>query len=331
MQVETGERNGRRCEIGPRTGPSAPDETIAVRRDGVVVGRCSCWWRHTPRHAGARTGFIGHYTANDAVAGTKLLSDACDILARAGCEIAIGPIDGSTWHSYRFIVDRGAEPTFFLEPDSPAEWPGHWTALGFSPLATYTSALTERLDLEPVAIPRAMRRLAAAGISIRSLDVSRIDDELRRLFALSEKSFRRNFLYSPIGVDEFHQQYAALMPAVRPELVLLAERADSLVGFVLAVPDVLQCRRTGSTDTVVVKTIAVHPNVAGAGLAGALVARVHRRAYELGYSRAIHALMHDSNASRRISDRFARPFRRYALFAKALEPAALHRDRGGTV
>ena len=248
MQVETGQRNGRRREIGLRTGPSAPDETIAVRRDGVVVGRCSCWWRQTPRHAGARTGFIGHYAANDAVAGAELLSDACDILARAGCELAIGPIDGSTWHRYRFIVDRGAEPACFLEPDSPAEWPAHWTALGFSPLATYTSALTERLDLEPVVIPRARRRLAAAGISIRPLDVSRIDDELRRLFALSEKSFRRNFLYSPIAVEEFHRQYAALIPVVRPELVLLAERADNLVGFVLAVPDVLESRRTGSTE-----------------------------------------------------------------------------------
>jgi hypothetical protein len=53
-------------------------------------------------------------------------------------------------------------------------------------------------------------------------------------------------------------------------------------------------------------------------LGGVLVAQVHRRAHEGGYRRVIHALMHDDNRSRRLSDRFARPIRRYALFAKKL-------------
>ena len=61
------------------------------------------------------------------------------------------------------------------------------------------------------------------------------------------------------------------------------------------------------------------------------IARLLLTSFISSMRRAIHALMHDGNASRRISDRFARPFRRYALFAKALEPAALDSDRGGTV
>jgi len=28
-------------------------------------------------------------------------------------------MDGSTWHRYRLPTERGAEPTFFLEPDNP--------------------------------------------------------------------------------------------------------------------------------------------------------------------------------------------------------------------
>jgi hypothetical protein len=53
-------------------------------------------------------------------------------------------------------------------------------------------------------------------------------------------------------------------------------------------------------------------------LGGLLVALVQREASRLGFRRAIHALMHDTNASRRISDRSARTFRRYALLSKAL-------------
>ena len=44
-----------------------------------------------------------------------------------------------------------------------------------------------------------------------------------------------------------------------------------------------------------------------------------RAAHQLGYTRAIHALMHEQNASRNLSRRFAQPMRRYALFGKALE------------
>jgi hypothetical protein len=43
-----------------------------------------------------------------------------------------------------------------------------------------------------------------------------------------------------------------------------------------------------------------------------------RTARELGYLRAIHALMHEQNASRNLSRHYAHPMRRYALFGKAL-------------
>jgi GNAT superfamily N-acetyltransferase len=296
----------------------AADEAVAVRRDGSMAGQCSCWWHGTPEYDGLKTGVIGQYSAADAAAGAAVLSKACDVLARAGCAIAIGPMDGSTWQRYRFIVDRGAEPPFFLEPDTPDDGPVQWMWSGFQPIASYSSAMTDRLDVEPPAVPRAVRRLAAAGISIRPFDASRAECELRTLFDLASVSFRRNFLYTPIAYDQFQPQYAGLLPLLSPELVLMAERDGAVLGFVLAVPDMLQAGRSSAIDTVVIKTLAVHPSVEGTGIGGVLVAMVHRHARALGFRRAIHALMHDVNTSRGLSGRFARPFRRYALFAKRL-------------
>jgi GNAT superfamily N-acetyltransferase len=102
-------------------------------------------------------------------------------------------------------------------------------------------------------------------------------------------------------------------------LILMAERESELVGFMFAVPDVLQARRGQAADTVILKTIAVHPDAAGIGLGGALIDLVQRSARQLGFRRAIHALMHEQNVSRRISNRYARTFRRYALFARQLQ------------
>ena len=153
----------------------APDVSLLAVTDGSLRARCSCWWRATPDNVG----FIGHYAAADREAGATILTNACDVLARAGCASAFGPVDGNTWRRYRFIVERGTAPTFFLEPDNPDEWPHHWSSAGFSPATTYTSALNDDLSVEDPRTPAALARLTALGISIRAFDVARADAELR--------------------------------------------------------------------------------------------------------------------------------------------------------
>jgi GNAT superfamily N-acetyltransferase len=296
----------------------APDCSLLLIDRRSLVARCGCWWRETPHHDGRRLGVIGHYAAADAGASDALLSQACELLASSGAATAVGPMDGNTWRRYRLVVDRGAEPAFFLEPDHPDEWPGHWTRAGFTPLSTYTSALNGDLQFEDPRTAATLDRLREEGISIRTLDPAHAASDLQHVYRLSLVAFRRNFLYTPIAEDEFMAQYQAVLPYVRPELVLLAHREAALVGFMFAVPDVYQARRAGTVDTIILKTIAVDPDVAGMGIGGALMDLVQRRARSLGFRRAIHALIHEANVSRRISDRSARTIRRYALFSKAL-------------
>jgi GNAT superfamily N-acetyltransferase len=312
------------CDRGIPLVPAAerrmhqPDRTLMLVERGSLVARCSCWWSTTPSVQGGRTGVVGHYASADEDAGEALLSAACALLASIGAVTAIGPMDGTTWRRYRFIVDRGVEPAFFLEPDHPDAWPDQWRRAGFEPLSSYTSAVNDTLAFDDPRTPAALERLRAEGITIRQLDAAHAESELKRIFALSMTAFARNFLYTPIGEAEFLAQYQAILPYVRADLVLLAEKGDTLVGFMFALPDLLQARRGVPMDTVVLKTVAVDPALAGMGLGGALMDLVQRRARELGFRRAIHALIHESNASRLISGRSARTFRRYALFSKTL-------------
>ena len=60
------------------------------------------------------------------------------------------------------------------------------------------------------------------------------------------------------------------------------------------------------------------PSVRGLGLGGALLDLAQREAHALGFTRAIHALFHEANVSGRISSRYARPIRQYALFHRSL-------------
>ena len=219
---------------------------------------------------------------------------------------------------YRLVTDSGTTPPFFLEPTNPPAWPDYFTRAGFGVLATYSSAIARNLTETDPRLPQTESRVAAEGVVIRSLRIVEADAELRRIFALSLDSFSRNFLYTPIAEGEFIEQNRRILPFVVPELVLLAERGGTLVGFLFAVPDVLQT----PPEAVVIKTVAVSPELGGIGLGGLLVATAHQRALRLGFERVIHALMHDQNVSRSISQRYAETMRRYAVFARPIGEAA---------
>lgn len=293
---------------------------VLVKENGDLLARCSLWWKNAPPYPDNKLGLIGHYAAFDGDSGRALLRHACEQLVSNGCTMAVGPMDGSTWRHYRFITERGTEPPFFLEVDHPDDWPRHFISEGFTALANYTSALNSDLTRVDSRIPAIEARIAGMGIAIRQARPEKMDDELRRTYELSLKSFRDNFLYTPLVESEFLAQYRKVLPNVRPELVLLAERRDELVGFVFALPDLLQLKRGGPVDRFVMKTLAVVPECGSLGLGTLLMARSHEIARDLGYKACVHAFMHESNRSQTMSNRTAKIIRRYTLFSKPLAP-----------
>lgn len=290
-----------------------------VLENGKILARCSLWWTNVPAFSrpNQRLGLIGHYAAQEAEAGRTLLDHACAQLQAQGCALAVGPMDGNTWRSYRLITDRGTEPPFFLEIQHPADWPKHFSDCGFSVLANYFSALNANLMQDP-RLAELRQRVSGQGIHVRPFDPAHFDQEISRIYELSISGFGNNFLYSSIGWEDFYGMYSPIKPHLRPELVLIAEREEKPVGFLFALPDLLQAQRRQAVDTVIFKTVAVLPQLGGSGLGSLLVAEGHRIAAELGFKRAIHALMYEDNISRKISAHYAKPMRRYSLFAKEL-------------
>ena len=128
-------------------------------------------------------------------------------------------------------------------------------------------------------------------------------------------TFADNPFYSPVGFEEFSSLYLPLRSRIDPELVLLAHDPEGrLIGFMLGFADALSDVGAGPTR-MVSKTLAVAPEARGRGLGGFLMAELRARAAKKGYEGAIDALIHLSNLSRRISQKFGtRVFRRYALY-----------------
>lgn len=144
------------------------------------------------------------------------------------------------------------------------------------------------------------------------------DDVLRGIHAVSLEAFARNFMYTSIVEDEFLAMYRPILAHVQPDLVRLVWDADELVGFLFAVPDLLELKRTGATRTVIIKSMAVRPGWQGRGIGRLLFRSLESVAAGMGCSRVIHALMHESNRSLQLSGEVAGVIRRYALFGREL-------------
>jgi GNAT superfamily N-acetyltransferase len=302
-----------------RTRPDAHWRLIGD--NDATLARLSLWWSRVADYPGARLGYVGHYAARDCEAGEHLLRQALGELKRHGATLAVGPIDGNTWERYRFISERGREPPFFFDLQHPQEWPQQFLACGFAPFSRYRSTLCEDLTALPDTVARLEARLAARpGIRLRALDMTRVDRDLDAIYRLSLMSFQDHLLYTPVSEAVFRSQYSALLRLVDPRLVLLAEHEESLAGFVFCVPDNLQRSRGEAPDTLIIKTLAVHPGARYAGLGVVLTKRAQIRAHELGYRRAIHALMHDSGQCGRMNQRRhgTKLVRRYALYAREI-------------
>ena len=284
---------------------------------GNAYARCSIWWRQTPTLQGERVGLIGHYDANDMGAAAELLDQASRRLAGLGCTLAIGPMDGSSWHPYRLVSAHGKEPAFFLEPDTPAAWLTHFQRAGFSMMAGYQSVLQDTLTATGTddALEHAMR---AAGVSIEPFAEHGVDRMLVDIHTVCEVAFRRNLLFTPMPRAGFVALYRPLLGRIEPAMTLIARQSGRPVGFVFCVPDWLRLAREGRRDTVIVKTLAILPRRELRGLGKLLLQRALSIAHARGYARAILALIREGTRSNRLSAGAGVVMRRYALLSRRL-------------
>lgn len=257
-----------------------------------------------PTLAGHRTAAIGEFQCDTAAAGGAALTSACARLRAAGFGAVLGPMNGSTWGTYRLVTESDGRPPFLLEPANPPWYVQAFEAAGFQVVGRYRSSVRDATIEAPAA-------RCPDGITLRSLRDDELVPALGRIYDLCLVAFADNAFYTPLPREAFASGYSALAPRIDPDLVLLAEdAAGSLQGFLFALPD-----PTTSMRTAILKTYASLMPGCGSALANAFHDTVRR----LGYDEVIHALMHDDNRSAGHSTRTGgRVFRRYALYGRTL-------------
>ncbi|MCH8540446.1 MAG: hypothetical protein LAT58_06710 [Opitutales bacterium] len=290
---------------------------IAHGRNGVEA-RCSVWRESLPPDTIGQPAAIGHFLSTDAQTGSQLLDAVADWLRDQKTTHAIGPIDANTWNRYRLVTSRGTRPPFILEPWTDPSAPAAWEGAGFRPLAEFHSgSFPPQIDDDP-RLKRMLQRWETIGLRIRNLDLNDFSAELQRIHAVSLKSFAGNFLYTPVSVETFTQMYQPIRDKIVPRFTWIAETDAQTAGYLFALPDYLQLEREGKVDAVVIKTLAIVPDRAFAGLGQWLTRLAHRAAHQEGYQTVIHALMHSGSRIKHFGRSEMDVFRRYTLYQRML-------------
>lgn len=290
---------------------------------------------------GRPIGQVGFFEArDDARAVAALLDEAGAWLAERGCRRVLAPMNGSTFHSYRFVVSGfDGPPPFLFEPWNPPYYPRLLEGAGFSRCASYFSAEASQRDM---AAAYGERRAAceAAGFRIERAPLREgIEEVLRAIYGLSVAIFRGNAFYADLSYEEFRPLYEGIERLLEPALVHFArDREGRLAGFGFGYPDLAAAVRAmggrsgalarlrfglaralgGRSGQTIAKTIGVLPEARGASVGQALLHEHARAALALGYERCVHALILAENvSSRKMSEKAGQKFREYALFEKA--------------
>ncbi len=283
--------------------------------DGEVKSRAALYNNPYLSYNDKKTFCVGNYeSVDDLNASFELLQHISLEAKNAGGEFLIGPMNGSTWDSYRFSTHH-EHPNFFLEPYHHLYYNHHFLNAGFHVIGKYFSNKGNIIHNQPELIERE-NELKNAGVNFRNIDLADFENDLEKLYELSSIAFKKNFLYTPISKAAFLKKYNETRKVVNPEFVVFAEdKNKQLIGFLFCVNDFFNTRE----KSLIIKTAARHPDNKWRGLAHVLFNIVCVRALEQNYTSLIHAFMYDGGTSVGITKDFSgNEYKNYALYGKPL-------------
>jgi hypothetical protein len=261
-----------------------------------------------PQWEGEPTAALGEFKFTSKAAGAEVVAQALDHVRTTSVRRVVGPMDGDTWHSYRFVTETDGRPAFMLEPANKPDAVDVFAGAGFAQISGYFSASVP-LEQAAATLPP-----QTTDLVIEPWDGQDPEKLFQQVYGLSVAAFAKNAFYKPVSLETFLQMYMPVVPVMRKELIFFArDTSGKLAGFLFGIPNYNE----GPTPkAVILKTYASLQKGAGQLLAHAF----HTAARDLGYETALHALIHDDNLSAvRSAAEGAEIFRRYGLFGLRLD------------
>ena len=302
-----------------------PSEIVIFTDENNNIGGSLHLWHNRPDYNGRKTSYIGNVNIHEKYRKNEeqLFNKVFEELKKEGIEIIIGPLNGTTWNTYRYVTEKGSRRQFLLEPWNEDYSVSLFEKLGFKPLAGYISTVMEGMNSNGRKnLNKKIEKLKKfdyyKDIKVESAENKDLLTVLNKVYDLTVEAFKNNFLYSELEREIFLKMYMSYEDKIVKKFFKMLYLGDELIGYVFGIPDYAELGYKGKIDTIILKTIAVSPEYNGKGMGYILINFLIEEAEKEGYENVIYALMHESNVSKNIGLLLGNMLRKYTLFIKEL-------------
>ena len=95
-----------------------PSEIVIFIDENNNIGGSLHLWHNRPNYNGRKTSYIGNVNIHEKYRKDEeqLFNKIFEELKKEGIETIIGPLNGTTWNTYRYVTEKGSRKQFLLEP-----------------------------------------------------------------------------------------------------------------------------------------------------------------------------------------------------------------------
>ena len=212
-----------------------------ARQGKRVVGRIAAILNRTHNRLHQEsTGFFGFFDfVDDRSVADALVAAATCKLRDLGMSTMRGPYNPTVNDECGLLVEGFEERPFIMMPYNPPYYVQQYAEMDFLPRLDLYAFHIDRHCLIPPTVERIVKRVRErSGVTLRPIDVNRLEEELHTIKDLYNATLERNWGFVPISDEDALDSAKELRPIVRPEMLLLAEKECGPVGFSLCIPNI---------------------------------------------------------------------------------------------
>jgi hypothetical protein len=222
---------------------NAEAEFFLAWQGGKPVGRIAAVIdRNHNRMHSENAGFFGFFECvNDVSVARALLEQARQWVFDRGAAFLRGPVSPSTNYECGMLIDGFDSSPMVMMTYNPRYYPGLMDAVGLHKAKDLYAYLSNANTIEMKKIDRvADKVLKTTGVRVRAIDMKNFQSDVERVWEVYGAAWMRNWGFVPMTREEFFLMGKEMKMILKPDLVLIGEVGDRVVGFALALPDVNQ-------------------------------------------------------------------------------------------
>ena len=282
---------------------NAETQLYLAMKDGRVVGRVAAILdRAHNRFHQENAGFFGFFeSVDDPEVAHALLSQARAWVKGKGADFLRGPVSPSTNYECGMLIDGFDSDPMIMMSYNPSYYPALMEKTGLRKSKDLYAYLSNTQTIDSRKIDRvADRVLASTQVRVRQIDLKNFQADVERVWQVYNSAWEKNWGFIPMSREEFMLMGKEMKMILKPELVLIGEIGDRVVGFALALPDANQAMKpargrllpTGLLKilyyqrlirSVRVLVLGILEEYRTSGLGAAFYATLIRNARKLGY------------------------------------------------